>query len=360
MIVAAAVAIAGVAQVCWSLWALRASDIRWVRPTSEALPALHEILRKAGPMILGLGVLQLNTFVDGLIASWPSTVGPTIAGFDYPLDAGALAALGYAQRLYEFPLGVFGIAVATAIFPLLSKQSNDPPMFLDTLRRGLRLVVFIGLPASAGLMVAGAPLTATLLQGGDFDASDTRRVAFVLLGYAPAVWAYSMNHTLTRAMYALGDTMTPVRISVGMVALNLVLNVTLICTPLREAGLAWSTAFCAILQSLLLLRATRRKVDARMSDQPPIVDAAVRRSWLRTAVASAIMVAVVGVVLLVSAGAHPEPAPEPAPEHASWGRQAIRLLLAVGVGAGVFAGLARVMRMPELHWALGRRGERRA
>jgi putative peptidoglycan lipid II flippase len=341
VVVSGSIAVAGVIQVVWSFMALRGAGIEWLRPARSALPHLREVLVRAGPMILGLGVLQLNSFIDGLIASWPSTVGSTILGVDYPLDRGALAALGYAQRLYEFPLGVFGVAVATAIFPLLSRQAHDPAAFLDTLRRGLRLVLFIGMPASAGLMLAGGPLTATLLQGGDFDAADTARVTTVLLGYAPAIWAYSMNHTLTRGLYALGDTMTPVRISIGMVVLNLLLNLTLIWTPLREAGLAWSTALCAMIQVVLLLRAVRSR--AALASHGPVIDAAVRRSWGRTSLATGAMAVAVGFLILLTSGHEQE-----------WSVQLGRLAAAVVIGMAVFAAVARLQRMEELRWALGR------
>lgn len=339
VIVCISVCVAGLLQLVWSMWSLRGHRVAWTRPSLAEHAALREVLVKAGPMILGLGVLQLNTFIDGIVASWPTLVGPTILGVAYPLSPGALATLGYAQRLYEFPLGVFGIAVATAIFPLLSKQANDPAAFVHTLRRGLRLVVYIGLPASVGLMLVSTPLTGVVLQGGDFGADDTARVAFVLVGYAPAVWAYSMNHTLTRAFYALGDTMTPVWISLAMVALNLALNLTLIWTPLREAGLAWSTAIAAIIQSALLARSLRRRIG-------PFVDAHVRASWLRTCVATAVMAAATWPLALVMA-----------PTDSRWRALAFALAASVASGAAVFIVASRLLRMPELAWALGRRGE---
>ncbi|MHC4591043.1 MAG: lipid II flippase MurJ [Planctomycetota bacterium] len=147
--VAASLLVAGALQLTWMAWSLR--DRKWlVRGASGAWAPMKDVLRQAGPMILGLGVLQLNVFLDGLIASYPTTVGPTVFGFDYPLREGAMAAVSFAQRLYQFPLGVFGIAVATAIFPALARQSDDPEAFSDILRRGLRLVVFIGLPALRG------------------------------------------------------------------------------------------------------------------------------------------------------------------------------------------------------------------
>src|SRR5206468_2907192 len=170
-------------------------------------------------MFIGLGILQVNTFVDGVVASYPSTIGPTIFGVKFPLDQGALTSINNAQRLYEFPLGVFGIAVATAIFPALAKVNHDAEAFADILRRGLRLVIYIGLPASVGLILVRVPLTAAILQGGSFKWSQTLRVAFVLMGYAPAIWAYSMTHTLTRAFYAKGDSKTPVKVALGMVIL---------------------------------------------------------------------------------------------------------------------------------------------
>jgi len=354
-IVAASVLVAGMIQVMWSLAALRRQRW-WRKETSAAREPFGKVLRLAGPMIVGLGVLQLNTFLDGLIASYPATVGDTIFGVAYPLDVSAMAVVSYAQRLYQFPLGVFGIAVATAIFPLLARQasashagpevprrsgssldSSQADAFAATIRRGLRLVVFIGIPASAGLVLVRDELTAVILQGGEFSATDTDRVGFVLLGYAPAIWAYSMVHVLTRAYYARDDSKTPVRIALGVVGLNLALNCTLIWTPLKEAGLAWSTAICSFVQVGLLLWLVRRHAAS-------VVNREVLASWGRTIICT---LPLTGVVLLAASyfgGAAP-----------TWAEACGRLALLVGGGMGVFAITALAMRMPELAWAVGKR-----
>ena len=247
-----------------------------------------------------------------------------------------MSAVTFAQRLYQFPLGVFGIAVATAIFPALARQAADPEAFADTLRRGLRLVVFIGLPASAGLILVGQPLATVILQGGDFTADDSARVAFVLMGYATAVWAYSMIHVLTRAFYALENAKTPVKITVSMVALNLILNCTLIWTPLREAGLAWSTAICATIQAAILLWCIQRKM-------PHTVNVDVITSWTKSIVVTALMFVIAWIVLANL------------PAATTWGGSFTQLIGVVFVGMLVVCSAASALRMPELWWALGRR-----
>jgi len=335
--VAGSVVIAGVLQVAWSLFALRGTG--WFsREFAPARDAFRGVVRQALPMMLGLGVLQLNVLLDGVIASYPTVVGPTLFGLDYPLTEGAMASVSFAQRLYQFPLGVFGIAVATAIFPALARQAGDGAAFTATVRRGLRLVVFIGLPASAGLMLVRESLAAVILEGGDFGAKDTARVAFVLLGYAPAIWAYSMTHVLTRAFFARGDSTTPVKVAVAMVALNLTLNLTLIWTPLRESGLAWSTAACAIIQTIILSRLLTARV-GRLADR------AVTGSWGRTLAATVLMSAAVAIV----AGLLPETG-----ETERWRGSLLVLAALVTTGAVVYVTAALALRMPELRWALGR------
>ena len=338
-LVAGSVLIAGSIQVGWSLLALR-REAWWVHGRAERAQAsgdFRRVLHQAGPMIVGLGVLQLNTFFDGLIASYPATIGPTIFGWEYPLDLGAMATVSYAQRLYQFPLGVFGIAIATAIFPLLARLKDDQDGFRDTLQRGLRLVLFIGLPASVGLMLVREPLTAVILQGGDFTDEDTRRVGRVLLGYAPAVWAYSMTHVLTRAFYARSDSKTPLTIALKVVILNVILNCTLIWTPLREAGLAWSTAICATTQAALLLLAIRRHAATP-------VDAIVIRSWLKSIMLTVMMASFVGAAVWMSATM----------EISSWSHSLAQLTVLVTIGAVIALLSALALRMPELRWALGR------
>ncbi len=332
--VAAAVLVAGLIQVAWMLWALR--DSPWiVRDVSAAREPMRLVAARAAPMMLGLGVLQLNVFFDGVIASYPTTVGPTVFGVDYPLSVGAMAVVSFAQRHYQFPVGVFGIAVATTIYPALSRLTDDDEAFAGILRRGLRFVLFLGLPASAGLILVGPTLTSVIFQGGFFEAGDTQRVTFVLYGYACAVWAYSMTYVLTRAFYAKGDTKTPVKVALAIVVLNLLLNCTLIWTPLREAGLAWSTAACAAIQALVMTALCRRHVQ-------PIADMPLRRSVMQSLAITALMAL---VVWLVQAAL---------PTAETWMQSLVHLLVAVGAGGAVVVIVAAALRMPELRWAIGR------
>jgi len=336
-IVAASVIVAGAVQIAWALLALRTRPW-WTTERDRARDAFRRMLRVAGPMVLSLGVLQFNTFLDGIIASYPVTFeSDTVFGATYPLDESAMAVLGFAQRLYQFPLGVFGIAVATAIFPLLAVASDDGANFRSILQRGLRLVLFIGLPASVGLMLVADPLTRVIYEGGRFDPAHTERVAHVLLGYAPAIWAYSMTHVATRAFYARDDSRRPMRIAISIVGLNLVMNLVLIWF-LRETGLAVSTAICSIVQLFALLLSFR-------AHERGLLDRQVIASWLRTAAATAAMAAGVWGLSLIFDHS----------EDNSWAHAVIELIALTGAGMGIVAIAAAIMRMPELKWTIGRK-----
>ncbi|MCH2139401.1 MAG: murein biosynthesis integral membrane protein MurJ [Phycisphaerales bacterium] len=333
-VAAVSVVLAGILQVAWSWLALRKmSEVKL--DLAAARGPLRKVFQTAGPMMLGLGVLQANTLFDGLIASWPLLVDqPSVFGLAYPLDKSAMPVLSFAQRLYQFPLGVFGIAVGTAIYPLLTQSAEDKTQFTAMMQRGARLILFIGIPASIGLILVRTPLTRVILQGGAFTTEDTAAVAFVLLGYATSIWAYMLSQILTRAFYARDEVMTPVRVAVGMVGLNLMLNIILIWTPLREAGLAWSTAICAALQSAILLwLLNRRGID--------VFSARVRRTTRQTYVATVVMSA---AVILIKWGW---------PTPVDWFPSMLRMLVLVAAGAAAVWLVARMLGMPEQRWVRG-------
>jgi len=338
MTVGVAVVIAGLLQVVWSLYALRGTRW-WTGERESGKEDFRDMVRNLIPTIIGLGTLQLNTLLDGLIASYPVVIGSTIFGVAYPLGESANASLNFASRLFQFPLGVFGIAVGTAIFPLLASQASKRDAFGDTVRRGLRLVVFVGLPASAGLMLVRDVLSGVVFQGGLFTSGDTNEVGFILLGYGTVIWAYSMTQVLIRAFYAVDDMKTPVKIAVRMVALNLSLNVLLIWTPLGTAGLAWSTAFCAVIQVGALMRAIRKHVDVP-------ADRAVTTSWIKSAIATVIMSIGVACTLALL----------PVEPTFSWWESCFTLVITVGVGIVVFGAAAYLLQMEEWKWILGGRG----
>lgn len=360
LIVIGCVVIAGLSQVTWHAAALRdagANLPRW--KAADSAYRRHRLLRETWramlrqwlPTVLGLAVFQINTLADAMIATFFSAPNEAAAvkGFelfghalDYPMRAGSVAVLGAAARLYEFPLGVFGIAIATAIFPALSRTADEPGAFGDLLRRGLRLAAFIGLPATVGLiLIRNHAVGAIYAEGGRIKAEDAGRIAFVLLGYAPAIWAYSMNHTLVRIFYAQKNPKTPMRVSIAMVALNLALNLTLIWVPigggerLGAAGLAWSTAACAMLQCGVLLLLVRRYVS-----RP--IDTAVLGSWLRSAVAAAVMGGAVYGALTVFGDA------------TTRGGHILGCFVGIAVGAAAMVAASLVLRQPELKWVLRR------
>jgi putative peptidoglycan lipid II flippase len=343
-IVAWGVVVAGVLQAAWTLIELRRTRPALVgadldRTRRRVRTAQRRVLLQSIPMIIGLGVLQLNTFLDGLVASWPTLVGPTILGREYPLGVDAMATLTYASRLYEFPLGVFGIAIATAIFPQLAREVGDRSRFAATIRRGLRLGLFIGIPASVGVILVREPLVTVVLQGGAFDGGDSEKVAVVLFAYATAIWSYSTNHLLVRAFYARREPMTAVRIAVAMVGLNLTLNLVLVFgTSLGVAGLAWSTAVCSVIQSAVLIRV----LAARTGE---LLDAAVRTSIVRTIGSTAAMGVVVWMLLAFVPFER---------LGSAWISALVALVVTAGAGAAVHGAIARAWRMPELAWALGR------
>jgi len=368
---AMAVLLGGVVQLLWQVLVLRCA----MRPRLGFVGiggSLRRLVYALVPLLLGLAVFQINAFLDSLMALTLSsddlTARFSLLGWSvpYPMQTGAVASLQWAQRLYQFPLGVFGIAIATAIFPALSEAAsqrntasssdvskidgagegsdpNEEDRLSRILRQGLRLTVFIGLPASVGLLVVAVPLVRTIYERGAFGLEDSQRIATILSGYAAAVWAYSLSHVLTRCFYAVGDERAPVGVGLGMVGLNLCLNLLLIWAPLKEggaslgaAGLAWSTAICAVGQAVWLLHRVRKHV-------PKPVDSAVWQSWIRTAAATTVMGVGVGASVVsmnvVALG---------------WWTNAAVLGLAVLLGIGIFFVGAWLGGADELKWLRGR------
>lgn len=328
--------VASGAQILWCLHGLHGL-VRWSAASDIARAHGKAVLKRFLPAMLGLGTLQLNTMLDMVIAMWPVWVGPMMLGRPLTLDNQSNAILSYTQTLYQFPLGVFGIAVATAIFPLLARTADNADAFIDTLRRGLRLSLFIGLPAAAGLYLVRHDLVHVIFGGGErgFSPAALARSAAVLAGFAPAVWAYSLNHVLTRAFYAQKDTTTPMRVAMSMVALNLVLNLALIW-PLREAGLAWATATSAVVQCIILFWLLSKKLELTILD---------RQTWMgfiRILLSTACM----GAIVWAIAGLWKT--------EANWTTAAIRLAACVVGGGLAFTSFSALLRAPELGWLFTR------
>ena len=342
-VVAVAVLLSGLAQVFWSLSILRA-HVRWTRVFSGVRDSIRRVLKRFVPVLIGLGALQINTMVDGFIATWPLLVGPTLLGFAYPLDEATNGLLSNTQRLYQFPLGVFGVAVATAVFPALSRAaSHDLHLYTNTLRRGLRLSLFIALPASFGLLMVGEDLARVLFKGGNFTEAGVVRSGAIVTGYAVAVWAYSANQVLARAFYARGDTATPMRIALWCVLLNFLLNISLIWVPwIGETALAWSTAIAAVVQTVLLARRARA-----ITSDGALLDSPTRRAALGILTIAALMSAAVLLTLLLL------PDPHTTEHNVRW--SAVRLASAVAVGIAAYMTLARLTSRPELRWLVSRR-----
>ena len=245
--------VAGIVQLVFQfpfLWRLRLLPLPlW----GWAHQGVRKVLRLMLPIIFGSSVAQINILFDTLIASF--------------LAAGSMSWLYYSDRLMEFPLGVFGIALATVIMPNLSENHarESAEQFSQTLDWALRLVLILGVPAALGLALLAEPMVATIYFGGAFTPADVDMATLSLQAYAPGLVAFILVKVLAPGFFARQDARTPVRISVRALLLGMVLNVVFVVTLVQTAwlsphtGLAAATSCSAFFNASLLFIALRRE-----------------------------------------------------------------------------------------------------
>lgn len=204
----------------------------------------NPVVRKIGilllPALLGLSVHQIAIFVSTLLASY--------------LAEGSVTYLYYAYRLVEFPLGIFGMAVATAVLPTMSSQSakGEHKQLIKTLSFALRLVLFITLPSTVGLMILRVPIVALLFQRGEFTVTATQATARALFYYTLGLPAIAGVRIIVPVFYSLKDTLTPVKCGAASVAVNIVGSL-LLMGPLQHAGLALAMSLSSFFNFFLLV-----------------------------------------------------------------------------------------------------------
>ncbi len=203
-------------------------------------PGVKRILKLMLPAIFGVSVTQINLLLDTLIASF--------------LAAGSVSWLYYSDRLVEFPLGIFGIALATVILPSLSKNhaADNQLEFSKSLDWALRLVLLIGLPASVGLFLLAKPMLSTLFQYEEFSSSDVLLAGQSLMAYSVGLLGFILVKILVPGFTSRKDMKTPVRFGVYAMFANMGLNIALVF-PLAHAGLALATSLGAFFNASLLL-----------------------------------------------------------------------------------------------------------
>ncbi|MCF7975058.1 MAG: murein biosynthesis integral membrane protein MurJ [Phycisphaerae bacterium] len=329
--VAVTVLFSGLAQIGLMVPSLLACGVRLRPAWYVRMPAFQRVFMLMGPMILGLTVTQLNTLLDDLIALAFMTED------GYPLAYGSPSFLYYAQRLYQFPLGVLGISLATAIFPRMSDEAGrkDFEALKQTISQGLRVVLFVAVPATVGIFLVARPLVSTIFEHGRFTAQDTQVVALTLCCYSIGLCGYFAQQICTRAYYAAQDSSTPAKSAVLAVCINLVLNLSLIWV-LGTAGLAAATAFCSYVQVAFLIRGLRRRFG-------PGLLSGLRQTCLKACCCSGGM-AIVGISVIWLLKGLPE----------TFVYQCVRLTVIVPVAGAVYAWMAKTMKMEELSVLTGR------
>jgi putative peptidoglycan lipid II flippase len=241
------VLVAGVAQAVFQLPSLRAEGFRyhWVSPWGDA--TVKRVVRQMIPGTLGVAAFQINVLTTQGVAYW--------------VDPSIVALFNYSVRLMELPQGVFGISLATYLLPTLSglaaEKKHDE--FRSTLNNGIDHLVFVNLLASIMLGVLAEPIIRLLFEHGKFAPADSPKAALALMCLAPGLVAFSLVNILARAFYALGDTKTPMKISIFCLAINLVLSMTMVW-KLRQGGLGLANTLSACINVGLLFHTLRRKL----------------------------------------------------------------------------------------------------
>lgn len=296
-------------------------------------PELRSIALLMLPATFGVGVYYLNITVGAILASL--------------LPQGSVSYLNYAQRMFEFPQGIFTVSVAQAVLPSMSRQAAEGDMagMKESLAFGLRLTLFITIPAMAGLIVCTTPIFSLLFMGGKFDYAMATNSARALFYYSLGLSFVAMTRVLVPAFYALKDTKTPVWTAFVAFLLNVAFSL-LLMGPLLHGGLALASTLSALVNMLLLLWFLRRKIGL-LGGRKIVV------SGIKAMLASLPMAGVVFYLCRL----------------ADWSQHGHKLMKlsvlgsAIAVGLLMYAGAARLLRSDEvlelsaiIRKKMGRRG----
>ena len=297
-----------------------------------AHPGLRKILRLMGPAILGNAAVQINVLVNTNFASSITDAAGHVIN-------GPVSWLSYAFRFMQLPLGLFGVAIASATLPAISRSAALGKMdeFRLTLSRSLGMVLLLTVPSSVGLAVLGPTMIGAVYQWGRFRAADTHQTAMALACYAVGLAGYSAIKILAPAFYALNDARTPMLVSLVSILVNLAVASTMVkLAGLGHLGLALSTSAVALFGSVALFLLLRRRIQ-RLHGR------ALASSVAKILCASAAMGA---VCYLSSSGVH----------HWLGARKLAQIAdvaISIPLGAAVYYALCRAMRVAELEaaWA---------
>jgi putative peptidoglycan lipid II flippase len=280
-------------------------------------PAVREIGRRLWPAAFALAAVQVTVVVNTLLASL--------------LPGGTVSYLYYADRVMEFPLGIFGIALATAVLPSMAAQAaqRDEPALRSTLGFSLRLGVFITVPAAVGLTALALPIVRLLFQRGEFGAVEAQFTAQALVGYAVGLPAFAATRIAAQTFYALGDIRTPVYVGFVSVAANVALALALMW-PWQHLGLALASSLSSYANLLGLCWVLQRRGFLGVRG--------LGVSFGRTVIAASVLLGWCLWLARVLEG----------PRHGAG-----FTLLALASGVLVYGGMAAALRAPELGALLG-------
>ncbi len=315
----------GALQLVWQIPSLRQAGFRFRWAVDWQHPALRKIFVLMGPAILGNAAVQINVMVNTNFASRIPGNGP-------------VSWLGFAFRFMQLPLGLFGVAIGSAMLPSISRSAGEGRMdeFRRTLSKSLGMVFLLTIPSSVGLIVLGRSIIGAIYQGGKFTTADTYQTSLALSCYAIGLAGYSALKVLNPAFYALHDARTPMYISLISIAVNFVTAEMLLnAAGFGHAGLALSTSVVALSGSVALFAIVRRRIGGIYGRQ-------LFASLWRILAASAVM----GVAVLISSRLMERWLGLSALAHLA------DLAVSMPLGMSVFYGVCRSLQVPELDLAV--------
>lgn len=295
-------------------------------------PGLKKMSLLILPVVLAMSTNQINIFVTNILASY--------------LPEGSITYLYYSMRLIHFPIGIFGVAMATAVLPTLSRQAlaGDMEKLRDTFSFSLRLLFFITIPAMAGLIALRVPIVSTLFQHGKFGQDGTIGTASALLFYSAGIWSMVGMRVVASTFYSMQDTKTPVRMAMIGVTSNIALSIALM-RYMGHNGLALANAMASGIQFILLLYFLRKKIGS-------VDGGRILLSFIKTAAISALM----GFACwwLTKSG------PWLTETTAGGGEKVLMLGIGVTLSVLFYLGISRLMRSEELDYLIQLRSSKKS